>query len=403
VITVADDVVFFECFSADESSYGCLSVSREGFGPSTSVKLGTTNVDYSWDLYNHFQSLRTYRETRFLIDPAGFEVKTDVAPGYREEKIDLPGGWLRGFMTTQEAMGMPGIAVSLSREAVYSVAAFLKRHKAKSSPRAARFELLPGQPPTIVLEPWEQRIVSQGTVYDGPPTEPIRIWGVRRLMVLSRLLPLAERFSVLLLGTGLPSFWVAHMGEMNLTLGLSGWTTNDWTRGSALDLLAPPATITEDLLRRVGTSLQQRRAMTLGELQSATMAPAPAVTAALRRLAFAGQVIYDLPNHVYRFRQVMPVPLGDAQLGPENEELTAARHLMLTRNATLESVARTERVVVLSGKVDSTPVEVLVDLDGRIRRGKCLCGHFRQFGIRNGPCRHMIVLRYLAASAGSQN
>ena len=34
-------------------------------------------------------------------------------PGYREEKIDLPGGWLRGFMTTQEAMGMPGLAVSL--------------------------------------------------------------------------------------------------------------------------------------------------------------------------------------------------------------------------------------------------------------------------------------------------
>src|SRR5205823_3166685 len=26
VITVADDIVYFECFSADESSYGCLSV-----------------------------------------------------------------------------------------------------------------------------------------------------------------------------------------------------------------------------------------------------------------------------------------------------------------------------------------------------------------------------------------
>ena len=80
VITVADDVVFFECFSADESSYGCLSVSRDAFGPGTAVSLGTTNVDYSWDLYHHFQSLRTYRETRFLIDPAGFEVETEQAP-----------------------------------------------------------------------------------------------------------------------------------------------------------------------------------------------------------------------------------------------------------------------------------------------------------------------------------
>src|SRR5262249_53547548 len=152
VITVADDVVFFECFSADESSYGCLSVSRDGFGHSSTVQLGTTNVDYSWNLYNHFQSLRSYRETRFLIDPSGFEVQTDATPGYREEKIDLPDGWLRGFMTTQEAMGMPGLTVSLSRDAVYSVLAFLKRHKAKRSPRAVRFELLPGKPPTIVLE-----------------------------------------------------------------------------------------------------------------------------------------------------------------------------------------------------------------------------------------------------------
>src|SRR5207253_3883888 len=46
VITVADDVVFFECFSADESSYGCLSVSREGFAAGSAVQLCTTNVDY---------------------------------------------------------------------------------------------------------------------------------------------------------------------------------------------------------------------------------------------------------------------------------------------------------------------------------------------------------------------
>ena len=90
VITVADDVVFFECFSADESSYGCLTVQRDAFGSVSDVQLGTTNVDYSWDLYHHFQSLRTYRETRFRVDPAGFEVATQGTADYREEKIDLP-------------------------------------------------------------------------------------------------------------------------------------------------------------------------------------------------------------------------------------------------------------------------------------------------------------------------
>jgi hypothetical protein len=302
-------------------------------------------------------------------------------------------------MTTQEAMGMPSQRIALSREAVYSVLAFLRRHKAKKSPRSVRFELLPGKPPEIVLEPWEQRIVSHGTKYDGDATEPIRIWGARRLLSLARVLPLAERFDVHLLGTGLPSFWVAHMGEMQLTLGLSGWTTNDWTRGSALDLLAPPATITESMFNSVARLLQQRRAMRLEELSSAVGAKPHVVLACLRRLAFTGQVIHDLPNGVYRFRQVMPMPLGDEQLGSENPELTGARQLMLTSKIVVESTQQIERGVVLVGKADGSPVEIMIDLDGRIRRGKCVCGHFRKYGIRNGPCRHMITLRYRATAA----
>ena len=398
IITVAEDALFFECFSADESSYGCLNVSREAFGAGAGIALGTTNVDYSWDLYNQFQGMRTYRQTRFLIDPTGFELKSDDAPGYREEKIDLPPGWLRGFMTTQEAMTMPGRTVSLSREAVYSILAYLKRHKAKASPRAIRFELLPGQPPTVVLEPWEQRIVSYGTVYDGPPTEPIRVWGARRLLTLARLLPLAERFDVTLLGTGLPSFWVARMAGMTLTLGLSGWTANDWTRGSALELLAPPATLSENLLVAMGVALQQKRAMTLDEICRATAAQSPAVVAALRRLALSGQVIHDLPGGVYRFRQVMPVELGEAQLGPENPELVGARELLLRSNPTLETVERMAEGILATGNVDKHPVEMVIDFDGRIRRGKCVCTHYRRFGIRNGPCRHLVALRCVATA-----
>jgi hypothetical protein len=260
-------------------------------------------------------------------------------------------------------MGMPSLRVGLSREAVYSILAFLKRHKAKTSPRAVRFELLPGKPPAVVLEPWEQRIISHATSYDGPSTEPIRIWGARRLLVLARLLPLAERFDVYLLGTGLPSFWVARMGEMTLTLGLSGWTTNDWTRGSALDLLAPPATITQNILSDVGRLLQERRSMSLSQLTSTTGARDASVLAALRRLAFAGQVIHDLPQGVYRFRQVMPMPLGEAQLGPENPELSAARQLLLASDAKVESTQSTDRGAVLVGKVQSTPVEIMIDLD----------------------------------------
>src|SRR5947209_11113741 len=61
VVTVAPDVLFFECFSKDESSYGCLTVDRDLFAAAGDVALGTTNVDYSLPLYEEFQRLRTYR------------------------------------------------------------------------------------------------------------------------------------------------------------------------------------------------------------------------------------------------------------------------------------------------------------------------------------------------------
>lgn len=404
VITVADDVVFFECFSADESSYGCLAVDRNGgFGPSTDVKFGTTNVDYSWNLYHHFQTLRTYRPTRFNIDPTGFEVTTEERATYREEKIDLPTGWLRGFLQIQSAMTMPTIQVPLSREAVYSILAFLRRHKARKSPRAMRFELLPGEPPRIVLEPWEQTIVSYGTKYEGPSIEPIRVWGVRRLVVLARTLPLAERFDVRLIGTGLPSFWVARMGEMRLTVGLSGWTTNDWTKGSAIDLFAPPAAPSPDLVNNVAAVVREQQKVTSAQIEQRLGADAASVAAALRELAQAGQVIHDLTAGVYRWRQIMPKAIGQAEIGPEHPELSEARRIMQKKRVTIESRHDAPTMpggYILTGKVDGCETEMVVDGDNRIRRGKCVCMYYQRFALKNGPCRHMIALRW-SASVGA--
>lgn len=397
IVTVADDVVFFECFSADESSYGCLTLNRdEGFGHSSQLRPGTTNVDYSWELYHHFQTLRTYRETRFRIDPQGVEVETGQAGAHREEKIDLPPGWLRGLMQIQSAMTMPKGIVSLSREAVYSILAFLRRHKARKSPRAMRFELVEGRAPEIVLEPWERRIVSHGTVYDGPPTDPVRIWGVKRLLVLARVLPLAEKFHVCLLGTGLPSFWLAVMGEMSLTVGLSGWTTNDWSRGSAMDTYAPPAAPSPDLIDNVAAVVREGRAVTLEEVCRRLLIDPPEAAEALRRLAQAGQVIYDILAGCYRWRQVMPKALGEQELGPEHPELAEARLIMQRKRAELTSREFNNEVMVLGGKVDGCPVEIQMDADQRIRRGKCVCTYYRRFVMKNGPCRHMLALRWRA-------
>src|SRR5262249_42607004 len=132
VVTVAPDVLFFECFSKDESSYGCLTVDRELFATPGEVSLGTTNVDYSLALYEEFQRLRAHRQTGFAGAPAGFGVTRGWGDGYREEKIALPPSWLRGFMQLQAAMSLPLKRVPVSREGLYSVLAYLKRRRART-------------------------------------------------------------------------------------------------------------------------------------------------------------------------------------------------------------------------------------------------------------------------------
>jgi len=396
VITVAPDVLFFECFSADESSYGCLTVNRDAFEAEHDVALGTTNVDYSWALYEEFQKLRSYRQTRFTIDPAGFEVQTHQGPSYHEEKIDLPSSWLRGFMQLQAAMSLPMRHVPVSREGLYSVLAWLKRHKARKSPRAVRFELEPGKPVQLVLEPWEQRIVLHGTPYPGRTAEVVRIWGRDRLRVLARLLPLIEGADVYLLGTGLPSFWSVRMGEMRLLLGLSGWTANDWTGGSALDQLAPPIEPSTDLLGDVAAAFKDNPTRTFEEVRQRTGASAPHAAAALNRLALMGQLIHDLPADVYRWRQVMPVALSLSEVGPESPETQAGRELVAAGSVNLARDERTPSGLrVLVGRAPNA-AEAVLDGDGRILRGKCTCSHHHQFGLRRGPCRHLQALRRVA-------
>lgn len=397
VVTVAPDALFFECFSKDESSYGCLTVDREQFDTPGDVALGTTNVDYSLPLYEEFQRLRTYRRTRFAVDPAGFEVSTEGAADYREEKIDLPPSWLRGFMQLQAAMSLPLRRVPVSREGLYAVLAHLKRHRARTSPRALRFELTPGAPVRLVLEPWEVAIKLHDSAYAGAKAETIRTWGRDRLLTLARLLPLADGADVFLLGTGLPSFWSVRLGGMRFLLGLSGWTANDWTSGGgALADLAPPAEPSEDLLGDIAAAFHASPALTFEQVRQRTGAAPHLVAAGLNRFALLGQLIHDLAGGVYRWRQILPAAAALNQVKIDSPEAEAAKQLVARGQV---RVARDEKVGdlrVITGRVETRDVEAVCDADRRVIRGQCNCSHYFRFKLRAGPCRHMQALRRAA-------
>ena len=164
------------------------------------------------------------------------------------------------------------------------------------------------------------------SLYPGKRAETIRTWGRDRLGVLARVLPLVDRAEAYLLGTGLPSFWVLHLGGMRLTLGLSGWTANDWTSTNSLNQIVPPAEANK--LTSSGDPGQRSSAssttLTFAQIQQRTGAAHAYVAVGLNRLAGLGQLIHDLPAGLYRWRQILPVALSLDQLGPENPETVAA-------------------------------------------------------------------------------
>ena len=221
------------------------------------MKCGTTNVDYSRSLYEEFRKIRGYKETRLTVDPEGFEVQTGPDPAHREEKIEVPDSWVRGFLQVSSAMTLDGVDLDLDPLDFHAICFHLKRRKEKSGPRSLRFRLVPGQPPVITVDPWGTEIVCRRSMHFATESTEIRIWGRRRLLVLENLVPVARRVRVKLLGYGMPSFWQVDMGELKFTLGLSGWTANDWSRAGQFDLLAPRAAVSTEAVEMVLGALKK--------------------------------------------------------------------------------------------------------------------------------------------------
>ena len=250
------DEIFFECFSRDESTYGRLSCDHETFKRIGEISYGTTNIDYSHALYDEFQKIRSYRTTSLAIDPKGFDVQTTGEEAYREEKIDLPDSWVRGFLQVSSAMALPAHVVELHPMDMHSILARLAMRKERHGPRSLRFFLEPDKPVRVLIEPWGEVLEFRRSIYKGTTGAEIRLWGRRRLAILARALPLAKSVRLHLLGTGLPSFAVVDYGGLRFTLGLSGWTSNDWSRAGQFDLLAPRREVDEVTAQRVFDALK---------------------------------------------------------------------------------------------------------------------------------------------------
>ncbi|TDG36967.1 SWIM zinc finger family protein [Pedobacter changchengzhani] len=396
VITVHPDELFFECFSQDESSYGKLSCNYNVFTEIDDFKCGTTNIDYSAELYGEFQKIRGYKDTVFKIDPSGFETKTTNEEVYKEVKIDLPDSWVRGFLQVSTAMTLPATTFELHPMDVFSLCQYLRRFKESNGPRALRFILEPGKPIRLVIEPWYDTLTFSRSIYMGNEDKTIRIWGRRRLMILERLIPIAKSFKVSLLGSGLPSFFMADLGDMTFTLGLSGWTTNDWSRAGNFDLMAPRGNV--DLLtkQKIFNSLKETWFASADDLAKKLGLSTSVIGSSLTSYTQAGRVIYDLKKGVYRLRELSQEPLDFATLRFSSEQEKIATAYLQEDRVKITTLIKNDVLEIkgkVKGKSETFTTLALIDKDQRLIDGFCDCAFFQANKMKKGPCEHILATR----------
>ncbi len=404
VITVHPDELFFECFSQDESSYGKVGCNYNVFKGIDDFECGTTNIDYSAALYNEFQKIRPYKNTEFKIDPSGFEVETAGEDTFKEVKIDLPDSWVRGFLQVSSAMTMSAATFDLHPMDMHNFLFVLKQNKANVGPRSIRFKLEPGKPVEAIFEPWNISVKCSRSIYKGAKAQEIRIWGRRRLLTLERLISVAKSFKITLLGTGLPSFFVADLGDLNFTLGLSGWTKNDWSRMGNFDLLAPRREVSSLAKKDVYDALKKVWYATPDTLAQQLNLQKSAVLGALQVLIQAGKVVYDLNAQSYRLRELTQEDLPLRSLRFANETEAKARELANNSAVHISKDYRNpdgkllEGIVTANNKSFSTSLKI--DGDERMTEATCTCRFFKQNKLRKGPCEHVLAMRMTAADGG---
>ncbi len=397
IITVHPDELFFECFSKDESSYGRLSCSYEVFTKINEFKCGTTNIDYSSALYEEFQKIRDYKETKFSIDPSGFEVSTEQQETFKETKIDVPDSWVRGLLQVNSAMMLGGVEIELHPMDIYNICFHLKRKKEKEGPRSLRFIFKTGQPLKIVFEPWNFTLECPRSPYLGSSDFEIRIWGRRRLLLLERLIPVTKKFTAIFMGTGLPSFFIADMGDMSFTLGMSGWTNNDWSAQGNFDLLAPRQEVDALSMQHVYSTLRNTWFNSITELSSQLKMESKTVMSAFMIFAQSGKAMYDINKKVFRIRELSREPIDGSKLRFLNEReeqariFTDSKAVKIDERAALEN-GNTKVKGTVTDKGKKHLAEIIFNKDEMVVAASCNCYFFQQNKMYKGPCEHIIAL-----------
>jgi len=413
LVNVEQDVLRFETFASDGSAYGALLLDRDVFDEDGEVIEGATNIDFTAWMWGALGEMRSSRETWVRIGSEGFDVSTTTAGGRFERRVSVSQAWLRSFAEVQAAMGAPGTKLTLRPVDLLAVIRHLKANKSKLSPRALRYELEPDADARVAIEPFEIVVPLVGATHGYPERRTIRTWGRRRLRTLEPLLPYAESVDVYLRGRARPSFYAVKLPGVTFVLGLTGWSAKrfesagGWATGRSRPSPEHEAVV-QATLRDAGRG-------TASEIAASAGVTAETATAALERACRLGLATVDLESRAFVRRELTADPLDEALMDPPDLRAEQARELIESKKGHVASAAHREtkklrrlrtadgistREVIYrdwaaQGRVaDQSRVEVVVDDVGRVIFGKCACEFFVEHLLNDGPCAHMLALRF---------
>lgn len=389
LLTVSKEGIALEVFSADESAYARLELRSGEAYEGNEISEGTTQIDLMAAV-GGITELRSYRSAKVNFQASAEDAKS--------REIQVPYRWVRALGQMQAASTLPATEFEVAPIDFYNLLFTLRTQRAKKSPRALRYELVPGQAPRMVLEPWELVIEGSGEPYQGSKPAVVRTWGRRRLSLLARILPHCKSVKIRLVGGGLPAFYIFDLGVATLTLALSGWTDSGWAGIATFDLFGgEPDT---KLASKVEKSLK-KGPKTLAALTTDVGADEAEVRNALLSKMQTGDIVHGLSDTRFHYRPLFasPIDVENVRYRDENEE--AAHRLLATpgqvRITTVHDLGG--EGVRIEGEVEDKQAHrtfltsFTIDREGRTVDASCTSPQFRRSGLREGPTVPMIAIR----------
>ena len=407
VISVHPDAVVMEVFSKDEGCYASLSFDHSFFASEGQVQYGTTNIDFSPDLAQGIEQIRSFRETQLTIGQQAVGLTSQTAEALPtseviEKRINVPQSWLRGFLQVQSSAQLAADVFYLKPLDLYNALRYLRLHAdVKGKRRGLRIELEPKQAPRLVLEPHDVVINGSAEAYQGKVAKVVRLWGRRRLQLIKRFLPYTQSIEVRLLGNGMPSFWILRGEGMTLTVAITGFTASNWSQALNFDLLLPRRADSLATLKTVTSHLQSVWVAPLNEIANHTGLEVTACRAALQQACQQGLVTYDAAHQVYRYRPLTEQPLDMSQFQFRQPAEKLAYDLLSRPNAisalTLNLIPQEGVEISATITVKEDKREYLSQLklneEGQVSKASCSCHQIMQHGLSQGACSHLIALR----------